>query len=90
MTAPTAAADPTVDPHFEKRWLILGVIAIAQLLVVLDATIVNIALPDAQDELGFSDANRQWVITSYALAFAWYVGQPSASTVHNPLLMFST
>lgn len=68
MTAPTAP-DPSADPHFEKRWLILVVIAVAQLLVVLDATIVNIALPDAQEELGFSVANRQWVITSYALAF---------------------
>lgn len=58
-----------VDPHYDKRWLILGVIGIAQLLVVLDATIVTIALPDAQDDLGFSDANRQWVITAYALAF---------------------
>jgi EmrB/QacA subfamily drug resistance transporter len=57
------------DPHFEKRWLILGVIGIAQLMVVLDATIVNIALPSAQADLGFSDSSRQWVITSYALAF---------------------
>src|SRR5688500_1531351 len=55
--------------HHERRWLILGVIAIAQLLVVLDATIVNIALPSAQQELGFSDDDRQWVITAYALAF---------------------
>ncbi|MFD0167540.1 MFS transporter [Streptomyces decoyicus] len=45
------------------------VIAIAQLMVVLDATIVNIALPSAQRDLGMSDANRQWVITAYTLAF---------------------
>ncbi|MGW7572654.1 DHA2 family efflux MFS transporter permease subunit [Streptomyces sp. NPDC054765] len=45
------------------------VIAIAQLMVVLDATIVNIALPSAQRDLGISDANRQWVITAYTLAF---------------------
>ncbi|WP_309234456.1 MFS transporter [Nocardia sp. XZ_19_385] len=44
-------------------------IATAQLMVVLDATIVNIALPSVQSELGLSDANRQWVITAYALAF---------------------
>jgi EmrB/QacA subfamily drug resistance transporter len=49
--------------------LILAVIAIAQLLVVLDVTIINIALPSAQQELGFSDDQRQWVITAYALAF---------------------
>ncbi|OON77396.1 MFS transporter [Streptomyces tsukubensis] len=47
----------------------LVVIGIAQLMVVLDATIVNIALPSAQRALGFNDANRQWVVTAYALAF---------------------
>ena len=60
---------PSPDPHHDRRWLILGVIGIAQLLVVLDVTIVNIALPSAQQELGFSDDDRQWVITAYALAF---------------------
>jgi EmrB/QacA subfamily drug resistance transporter len=57
------------DPHHERRWLILGVIGVAQLLVVLDVTIVNIALPSAQQDLGFSDDDRQWIITAYALAF---------------------
>src|SRR5215208_805458 len=57
------------DPHHDRRWLILGVIGIAQLLVVLDVTIVNIALPSAQADLGFSDDDRQWIITAYALAF---------------------
>ena len=52
-----------------KRWKALTFIAIAQLMVVLDATIVNIALPSAQTDLGISDGNRQWVITAYALAF---------------------
>jgi MFS family permease len=45
------------------------VLATAQLMVVLDATIVNIALPTAQHALGFSDSGRQWVVTAYALAF---------------------
>ena len=48
---------------------------IAQLMVVLDATIVNIALPSAQADIGFSNDNRQWVITAYALAF----GSPAAA-----------
>ncbi|WP_435837818.1 MFS transporter [Streptomyces chrestomyceticus] len=52
-----------------RRWWGLVVIAVAQLMVVLDATIVNIALPSAQRELHMSDANRQWVITAYTLAF---------------------
>src|ERR1700678_3085456 len=54
------------DPH---RWLILGVVGLAQLMVVLDITIVNIALPTAQKALGFSTVDRQWVVTAYALAF---------------------
>jgi len=57
------------SPHHANRWLILLVIGIAQLMVVLDTTIVNIALPSAQEALEFSDDQRQWVITAYALAF---------------------
>ncbi|WP_155054145.1 MFS transporter [Streptomyces blattellae] len=64
----TGAAAPTEASS--KRWWILAIIALAQLMVVLDATIVNIALPSAQADLGFSDGDRQWVVTAYALAFA--------------------
>ena len=53
----------------DRRWLILAVLALAQLMVVLDATIVNIALPEAQQSLGFGDGQRQWVVTAYSLAF---------------------
>jgi EmrB/QacA subfamily drug resistance transporter len=49
--------------------VILSVVAVAQLMVVLDTTIVNIALPSAQRALGFADSDRQWVVTAYALAF---------------------
>jgi len=52
-----------------RRWLILGVIGLAQLMVVLDATIMNIALPSAQRALHFSTVDRQWVVTAYTLAF---------------------
>ena len=52
-----------------RRWLVLVVVAIAQLMVVLDSTVVNIALPSAQRELGFPNGDRQWVVTAYALAF---------------------
>ncbi|MEV5839718.1 MFS transporter [Nocardia sp. NPDC052112] len=51
------------------RWWVLAVLGVAQLMVVLDATVVNIALPAAQQDLGFSDGDRQWVVTGYALAF---------------------
>ncbi|MFF3505363.1 MFS transporter [Streptomyces sp. NPDC003247] len=63
-------ADQAVErPGGRHRWLVLAVIAIAQLMVVLDATIVNIALPSAQADLGFSADNRQWVVTAYSLGF---------------------
>ncbi|RFA10510.1 MFS transporter [Subtercola boreus] len=52
-----------------NRWLSLAVLALTQLVVVLDATIVTIALPDAQAELGLSDLERQWVVTAYVLVF---------------------
>jgi EmrB/QacA subfamily drug resistance transporter len=51
------------------RWWILAVLGVAQLMVILDNTVVNIALPTAQRALGFSNADRQWVVTAYALAF---------------------
>lgn len=52
-----------------RRWWVLAVLSLAQLMIVLDATIVNIALPAAQHSLGFGDDNRQWIVTAYALAF---------------------
>src|SRR5512133_2415476 len=63
---PTAQAGSAPDP---RRWLILGTVGLAQLMVVLDATIVNIALPSAQRALGLSTVDRQWVVTAYTLAF---------------------
>ena len=61
-TADTQELDPT-------RWRTLFVVAIAQLMIVLDSSIMNIAIPSAKIELGISDANQQWVITAYTLAF---------------------
>jgi EmrB/QacA subfamily drug resistance transporter len=55
--------------HRPSRWAVLALLGVAQLMVVLDATIVNIALPSAQRALHFTADNRQWVITAYALAF---------------------
>ncbi len=57
------------DPNYPRRWIILAVLATAQLMVVLDATIVNIALPHAQAALHFSNVDRQWIVTGYSLAF---------------------
>jgi MFS family permease len=64
-----AALEDRSEARDRRRWLILAVVALAQLMVVLDATIVNIALPSAQRALHFSNTDRQWVITAYALAF---------------------
>src|ERR1044072_2416186 len=74
------AAEESADPDRQTgaraeesgprhRWWILATIGLAQLMVVLDATIVNIALPSAQADLGFSDGNRAWIVTAYSLAF---------------------
>ncbi|MFF0476764.1 MFS transporter [Streptomyces sp. NPDC004284] len=66
---PKIPEKPAIQAADPGRWKALIFIALAQLMVVLDATIVNIALPSAQQDLGISDGNRQWVITAYALAF---------------------
>ena len=67
----TLTQDPPTDKeaNHTRRWWILAVLGIAQLMVILDNTIVNIALPTAQHALGFSNADRQWVVTGYSLAF---------------------
>jgi EmrB/QacA subfamily drug resistance transporter len=59
----------TANSDSRRRWFILALIGLAQLMVVLDVTIVNIALPSAQKALGFSDDSRQWIVTAYALSF---------------------
>jgi MFS family permease len=60
---------PGPELQYERRWLVLAVIGLAQLMIVLDLTIMNVALPSAQRALGFSTDSRQWVVTAYALAF---------------------
>jgi EmrB/QacA subfamily drug resistance transporter len=60
---------PEHHPHHTKRWVILGFLGLAQLMVVLDATIVNVALYSMQKSLHFSNVDQQWLITAYSLAF---------------------
>src|SRR5687768_3756231 len=57
---------PGPDP---RRWRSMAVIGVAQLLLILDMTIVNVALPTAQQSLHIADADRHWVITAYTLTF---------------------
>src|SRR5712692_5678023 len=59
----------STDSARDRRWLILGVIGLAQLMVVLDLTVMNVALPSAQRALGLTTVDRQWVVTAYTLAF---------------------
>src|SRR5271157_6103662 len=69
MSSVTPVAGSQRSAESDHRWLILVIVAVAQLMVVLDATVVNIALPSAQHALGFPNSDRQWVVTAYALAF---------------------
>jgi EmrB/QacA subfamily drug resistance transporter len=62
-------SSPAHDGQSRHRWWALAVIGLAQLMVVLDLTIMNIALPSAQAALGFNNDGRQWIVTAYALAF---------------------
>ena len=66
---PEGAQRAAVSTPDRRRWMTLACIALAQLMAALDATIVNIALPSAQRALHISDADRQWVVTAYTLAF---------------------
>jgi len=69
---PTAGPDPWAAGPMtgdSRRWLILGIVAIAYLMITLDLTVMNLALPSAQHALGFSNAGRQWIVTAYALSF---------------------
>ena len=58
-----------------SRWLALYVLNLGVLMIVLDATIVNVALPDIQDDLGFSQSSLAWVVNAYLIAF----GGPAAA-----------
>src|SRR5580698_5074339 len=69
-TTESLDAIPRQDPDTrDRRWLILAVVAIAQLMIILDSSIVNIALPHAQVALHISNADRQWALTAYTLTF---------------------
>ncbi len=68
-TPAAQAGQAPADPHYARRWLVLVVVLVAQVMILPDGTVVNVALPSAQRDLAFNDASRQWVITSYVLAF---------------------
>ncbi|WP_331737368.1 MFS transporter [Streptomyces sp. NBC_00019] len=63
----TTSAVPTAKDS--RRWMVLAVICVAYLMLTLDMTVMNLALPSAQEDLGFSNADKQWIVTSYALCY---------------------
>lgn len=68
-SASSTASRPSAGGASRSRWLALIVLSLAQLMDVLDGTIINIALPTAQSDLGFGSDNRAWIITGYSLAY---------------------
>jgi MFS family permease len=70
LTMNRSATESFLDP---RRWRILAVLAIAQFMVVLDATIVNVALPSIRADLGFDATNLQWVVNAYTLLFGGFL-----------------
>ena len=72
-TPPATGTAGSPDEPYENRWPALGVIAMTVLLVILDATIVNIALPAVTADLGISTASQQWIVTAYTLTFGGFL-----------------
>ena len=66
-TAPTTDIAPTADDR--SRWIALVVLCVGMLMIVLDVTVVNVALPSIQEDLGFSQASLAWVVNAYLIAF---------------------
>jgi EmrB/QacA subfamily drug resistance transporter len=69
---PVAAADATHEAHVNP-WLVLVLVCMAQFMVVLDATVVNVALPSIQKDLDISDADLQWIVNAYTLTFGGFL-----------------
>jgi len=64
---------PAQSSASSRRWWVLAIVGIAELMIVLDTTIVNIAFPSAQHAFGFANSDREWIVTAYALAFGSFL-----------------
>jgi EmrB/QacA subfamily drug resistance transporter len=71
-TAETASAAPAHEAH-SNRWLVLAIVCFGQLMVILDATIVNVALPAIRTDLDLSASGLQWIVNGYTLAFGGFL-----------------
>src|SRR5437763_12807618 len=69
----TVNSPPAAQANATNRWLVLVIACLAQFMVVLDATIVNVALPSIQHGLGFSASSLQWVVNAYTLVFGGFL-----------------
>ena len=73
-TNPRASTAIELEPgRYVPSWLVLGIVCIGQFMVVLDASIVNVALPSIQRDLHFSTSNLQWIVNAYTLTFAGFL-----------------
>jgi len=71
---PRASAAIELEPgRYVPSWMVLGIVCIGQFMVVLDASIVNVALPSIQHDLHFSTSNLQWIVNAYTLTFAGFL-----------------
>jgi EmrB/QacA subfamily drug resistance transporter len=68
-----AVARPIAPDHHVNPWLVLVLVCMAQFMVILDATIVNVALPSIQEDLEMSDADLQWIVNAYTLMFGGFL-----------------
>ena len=68
-----AATRPAAHEHHVNPWLVLVLVCMAQFMVILDATIVNVALPSIQADLEMSDTDLQWIVNAYALVFGGFL-----------------
>src|SRR5215469_5454703 len=69
----TVMAQRKLSKHSENKWVILGLLALAQFMVILDVAIVNVALPTISRKLHFSPNDLQWVVTAYTLTFGGFL-----------------
>jgi MFS family permease len=71
--ADVAIERPATQGRHVSPWLVLVLVCMAQFMVILDATIVNVALPSIQKDLGLSESNLQWIVNAYALTFGGFL-----------------
>src|SRR6188768_303884 len=69
LNTPVARKEPTMEPRSPRRWWALLVLATAQFMVIMDTSIIGVALPDMQRDLGFSPGGLQWVFNAYVIVF---------------------